>query len=219
MVGGTVQTCPLMIRRKVTQSDLASFRRLVAPYWVIRIRARVMEGSAFGGPEALLDDFVGRDDSDQELNDYAKQLQKPVTLADSVLGTFTLDRRVNWFTGCMVWNSKPVTVQLCAETPAKVQAALKTAHSLWEAQAIWDQRVRDYAAQALLQLKNESWLGEDEAEVSADQFKQRMMLESVTVHPEGDFEFWHRDGGLFWGHFIQVTGCLSEGPTGADIPG
>jgi hypothetical protein len=73
--------------------------------------------------------------------------------------------------------------------------------------------------QALLPLKNESWLAEGEVDVTADQFKGRMALESITVHPDGSFEFWHNDGDLFWGHSIQISGCLSKGPTGADIPG
>jgi hypothetical protein len=29
----------------------------------------------------------------------------------------------------------------------------------------------------------------------------------------------HDDGDLFWGHSIQVTGTLDEGPTDADISG
>ena len=73
--------------------------------------------------------------------------------------------------------------------------------------------------QELLPLKNENWLDEGEAELSADQFKSRMTLESVTVEPGGSFDFWHNDGDLFCGHSIQISGSLSEGPTRADIPG
>ena len=73
------------------------------------------------------------------------------------------------------------------------------------------------AVHALLPLKNESWLGEDESTITAVQF--RMTLDSIIVHPDGSFEFWHTDGDLFWGHSIQVTSSLSEGPTDADIPG
>ena len=37
--------------------------------------------------------------------------------------------------------------------------------------------------------------------------------------PDGRFEFWHEDGGLFWGRSIHVRGTLTAGPTDADIPG
>ena len=73
--------------------------------------------------------------------------------------------------------------------------------------------------QELLPLKNENWLDEDEAELSPDEFKDRMTLESITVYPSGSFDFWHNDGDLFWGHSIQISGNLSDGPKHADIPG
>ena len=46
-----------------------------------------------------------------------------------------------------------------------------------------------------------------------------MKIESITVHPDGGFEFWHNDGDLFWGHSILISGSLVEGPNSADIPG
>jgi hypothetical protein len=101
----------------------------------------------------------------------------------------------------------------------KVQAALRTAHSLWQEQELWHQRVGDYAVLRLLRLKNESWLEEDEDEFTPEEFKARMILDSITVRPDGSFEFWHRDGDMFWGHYIHISGSLSKGLTGADTPG
>ena len=46
-----------------------------------------------------------------------------------------------------------------------------------------------------------------------------MTIESVTVYSDGEFEFWHSDGDLFWGHSIQVSGNLSDGLTDIDTPG
>jgi hypothetical protein len=217
--GGGLETRTLTVRRKVTDQELGQFRGLIRPYMVIRIRARVLSASPFGGPEALLETFVGREDSDAELNVHAIQLQQPVNYEDPFFGTFTLDRRIDWFTGSAVWKGGAVALHLSARAPAEVQAASTTAHRLWQTQDGWDQRIRDCAARVLLPLKNETWLGEDEAEVTADQFKQRMKLESITVHPDGSLEFSHADGDLFWGHSIQVTGTISVGPTDAEIAG
>ena len=71
----------------------------------------------------------------------------------------------------------------------------------------------------LLPLKNETWLEEGESPFSAEKFKSRMMLQSISIYPNGDIEFWHDDGDLFWGHSIQISGSLDEGLSEADIPG
>jgi hypothetical protein len=62
-----------------------------------------------------------------------------------------------------------------------VHEALKAARELWQNQRGWNRRIRDYAVQELLPLKNENWLAEDEAELTPDEFKDRMTLESITV--------------------------------------
>ena len=46
-----------------------------------------------------------------------------------------------------------------------------------------------------------------------------MKLESISVRNNGSFDFWHNDGDLFWGHSIQISGNLTDGPKRADIPG
>jgi hypothetical protein len=71
----------------------------------------------------------------------------------------------------------------------------------------------------LLPLKNESWLDEGEVEVSANEFKPKVKFESVTVIPDGSFDFWPLDSHLFRGHSIQVSSNPSVGSTHADIPG
>jgi len=217
--GAEVQVSPLIVHRSVSKDELANFRGLITPYTVIRIRARVVPDAALGGSAALLEEFIRIENSDKDLNDYATQLQKPVNHEDPVLGTFTLDRRISCFTGHANWNGNQISLHLSAREPGEIEAALKTAHSLWKSQNEWDRRIREYAVKALLPLKNKNWLAEDENAVTPDEFERRMALESVTVHPDGSFEFWHRDGDLFWGHSIQISGNLSEGPTGADIPG
>jgi len=217
--GGPLQTSPLAIRRKVTNAELKTFQAVMPEYSIIRIHARVIKESPFGGPEALLEHFLGLDDSDPELNRFATKLQEPVTFSDPTFGIFTLNRRINWFIGKAIWNGNSVDLTLSAKELDEVQAALKTAHSLWESQNAWDERVKDYAVLRLLPLKNDDWLGEDEDEVLPDQFKERMKLRSITVRPDGRFEFWHGDDEMFWGHAIHISGSLSKGLTGADTPG
>lgn len=213
--GEQLQTRPLTLRRPVTDEELAGWRSLIQPYAVIAIEARV----ASGNPFALLEDFLGPETSDDALQDHATQLQVPVTYEDPALGTFTLQRQVGSFTAQALWDGKPISLSLSATEPDEVQEALKAAHALWEDQDGWNQRVRDYAVQMLLPLKNGTWLDDEEAGVSPDEFKERMTVEAVSVDADGLFDFWHDDGALFGGHCIQVSGSLAEGPTHADIPG
>jgi hypothetical protein len=138
-------------------------------------------------------------------------------LEDPQLGIFTLDRQVDWFTGQVDWAGQSIALNLSES--AEAQAALKTAHALWQNQSEWHRRIQDFAVAQLLPLKNDSWLDEDDAELTAEEFQARMTLESITVKADGSFDFWHDDGDLFWGHSIQISGSLAEGPTDADIPG
>jgi hypothetical protein len=215
--GGEIQTKPLRFHRNVTDEELKRWQAQIEPYDVIRVKARVVVESILGSPQALLEDFVGSGSSDAELRRHADELQKPVTLQDPLLGTFTLDRRVDWFTARVIWAGESIVLHLTGSADA--QAALKTAHALWQNQSDWSRRVSDLAVKKLLALKNDTWLDEGEAELTADEFKQRMTLKSITAEADGAFEFWHDDGDLFWGHSIQVSGNLTTGPTRADIAG
>lgn len=98
-------------------------------------------------------------------------------------------------------------------------AVLEAATRLFSEQARWHHRVREYAVEQLLPLKNDTWLDEDEEAMSADEFLSKMSLESICVDESGDLTFWHNDGDLFWGHAIEIRGDLSDGLTDADIPG
>lgn len=215
---GNVHTDKLTLYQKVTQRELDRLMDTIKAYDVLRVRARVVMKPVDKDPHAMLENIVGPD-ADPELNAHAQALQSPVTRADRSFGTLTLDRRLGWYTATAQWQGTPVTLTVTTDKPKDLEKALQTARTLWQDQAGWGQRIADYAVSQLLQLKNESWLDEGEADVSPEQFKQRMKLDSVSVDPDGGFAFWHNDGDLFWGHAIQITGSLAAGPTGADIPG
>lgn len=81
------------------------------------------------------------------------------------------------------------------------------------------ENAKDYAAQRLLKLKNESWLDEDEKPLSAEQFKVKMRLVEISFSSDGQVEFWYDDGQLFWGHSIQVIMDGKDQFVDVDIPG
>jgi hypothetical protein len=216
---GPLRMEPLTLRRKVSDQELARLQEAMPAETVVQVRARVAERNVFGSPQAHVEEFVGVDPPDPELHAFLAEIQKPIIRDDDFFGTLTFDRSVSWYAGKARWNGVPVELNLAVDEPEDFDAVLKVAHALWGDENAWSERVRTYAAQELLPLKNESWRNEDEAEVSPAQFLERMTLESITVYPDGSFEFLHDDGDLFWGHAIQVIGSLSEGLTDADIPG
>ena len=219
IAGGPLRTEELTVRRKVREKEIDKFDELIRPGVVTRIRARVVEDSVFGRPEGLLVKVLGPDGSDAELNAAADRLRQPVRIKDKTFGTLTLNRRVDWFEGRATWNGKKVGLSLSAREPADVERALQVARTLWRAQKTWGAKVAAYAARQLLSLKNDNWLETGERPLTAKRFRERMKLESITVSPDGSFEFWHDDGGLFFGHSIQISGSLAKGLYDADIPG
>jgi hypothetical protein len=156
---------------------------------------------------------------DEELAQVATELQKPVVISDPTLGDFTLDRSLDWFRGEATWAGKQIRLELSAGKNGEADQCLQVAKALWGDQSAWAAKVSDYAVEQLLERKNGTWLDEGESPVTPELFKSRMSLESVTVYPSGEFEFWHDDGDLFWGHSIQVCGSISEGLTDVDTPG
>lgn len=218
---GPMKTRPLSVEYTTPRNEFDLLKNRIATYSVYRIRARVVEESVTGAPQAQLLEFLGPDRSDPELNRAAIDLQTPVVIHDPLFGKLTLDRRVDWYTAKTKWNGRAVVLKLDVGRSGAIDEALTAARALWNDSKRWTERILDYAVQELLPVKNESWLDEDagEAELTAARFRPKIKLKSITVKSDGSFEFWHTDVGLFSGHWIQVSGDLIDGPTDVDVPG
>lgn len=161
---------------------------------------------------------------DPELTAILDEQVKDVSLFVDGLGAFVLNRSVNWFQADVDWLGQSIQLTYDNTAGEEMKAAQETALALMADQAGWDGKVRAFAAQKLLSLAND-WAqdagAEDEepAEVTREQFMERMELESIQVDGDGGFEFWFNDGDLFWGHSIHVTGSLSQGPSHAQMEG
>ena len=217
---GAVQTEKLTIRRhQVTEDELEHYRELLTNYGVFKISARVLPYDFLGTGQALLVEVIGPVDNDAELQAHAEQLQQPATFEDPTFGTLTLDRAIDRYEGQADWNGAPASLWLATADPDELADLLTTAWGLWQNQAAWNERILDYAVENLLPLKNDTWLGEGEEELTPAQFRTRMTLDSVSVEAEGCWEFWYDDGDLFSGHVIHVSGDLTHGPQDVEIAG
>lgn len=216
--GSEIHQTKLPVTKLVTNTELDELQKSIQPNSVITFRAKLCEASPFGDARAQLIALL-EPPEDNELNSIVSELKKPVVISDPDLGELTLNRSVDWYEGQITWMGQEIRISVSLDEDGSPDGALDTARELLTSMATWATNVNEYAVQKLLDLKNETWLDENESPLSAADFIQRMALGSITVYPGGDFEFWHDDGELFWGHSILVSGSLSEGLKDADIPG
>jgi hypothetical protein len=221
--GGGIEEWELfLLRPNLSDAELRRIMEPIEPYDVLRARVRFTKPAAFAGRfRAELTGAPDKESSDAELNARAAQLRRPVTVDHPFFGTFTLDRRLNWYEVAFPWNSRTARLYLSRDGCEDERELFETARSLWRQQGKWDKRIRDYAAAELLDLKNDAWWSDRERKLTPTAFKARMALDSIAVHSGGrfDFDFNYEDGGLFRGHVIAVRGTLAKGPTHAGIAG
>ena len=160
---------------------------------------------------------------DPEMKAILEEQKKSVSIWVPELGTFTLNRLVNWFEAEVEWLGQPARLDIDREEDW--DACVEQAKALMAGQKGWDEKVRAFAAQELLDQAND-WArdaaehedGEPE-EIGREQFMERLELDAVQISAGGRFEFWFNDGDLFWGHAIHVTGALDKGPESAQMEG
>jgi hypothetical protein len=215
---GAVRRDALWVRKLLRQADVQPQMQQLEAGTLVRIRARLSEQPGEQA-QALLEDVVAVDVADPELLSTLAELRKPVTHQNEVFGILTLDQRVDWYEADAHWCGRTIRISANAQGAGDLEKSLATGHQLWADQATWARRVCDLAVAALLPLKNESWLKENEPALTAAAFVEHMVLESIVLHPDGTFEFYHHDGDLFWGHSIVVSGTVKDGPQRADIVG
>ncbi len=168
---------------------------------------------------AVVETVLAAEPADETLRQFAQRLRQPVVVSAEQFGQVLMNPLIGWFEGKVKWNRKTIKLHLEPGEKGGISDAIKTAESLWSNQSGWKRKVDDFAVEKLLPLKNDSWLGEDERELTPADFKKKIKLQSINVAGDGCFEFWYDDGDLFWGHAIQIRGTLKDGLVNADIPG
>ena len=158
---------------------------------------------------------------DPEMKAILEEQKKPVSIWVPELGTFTLNRLVNWFEAEVEWLGQPARLDIDREEDW--DACVEQAKALMADQKGWDEKVRSFAADQLLEQAND-WAqdaaeGEEPEEITREQFMERLELDAIQISAGGRFEFWFNDGDLFWGHAIHVTGSLDQGPEMAQMEG
>ena len=196
---------------------LEHLQRRVPWDFIIKFKGRVSED----GKRLLLLDLP-EPGFDPDLKAILEEQKKPVTFWVEGLGTFALNRQVNWFETELDWLGTEVSLSFDRMDEAEMKQSQNTAKALLAGAADWDRRVREYAADELLSTANdwaEQMEDEEPQEITREQFMDRMELESIEIRADGSFEFWFADGDLFYGHSIHVSGDMENGPDDAGMEG
>lgn len=217
--GGEFRDSEMTVRKLVQEPEIRNYMAAMNSYDVVRLRARWSEINAMNSTQALLIEFLGKDTSSIELNAHSLKLQESVTFEDGLFGTFTLNRRVDWYEAAPTWCGNVIGLSIPSKSQDEIEKSLQVARCLWADQTEWQRKISMFAIKELLELKNGTWLSEGEEELTAEEFSRRMTLESITIESDGSFEFWHDDGDLFWGHSIMVSGDIASGIKEAGIHG
>ena len=195
---------------------LEILRRRAPRDFILKFKGRVSEN----GQRLLLLDLP-EPAFDPDLKAILEEQKKPVTFWEEGLGTFTLNRQVDWFETELDWLGTEISLTIDMEEER--EEALRNAKTLLASAADWDKRVRAYAADELVSLANDWSQDMDEdgetPTITREQFMERMELESIEIGGDGSFTFWFGDGDLFYGHSIRVSGDLEHGPDEASMEG
>jgi hypothetical protein len=136
-----------------------------------------------------------------------------------VLSEFRFDPSLDWFQATI--QVADAEAALCLSVSSDVEASgllNENHHALVRLEEIL-QSAKEYSAKELIDLKNGEWAEQDGSIVTEQQFVERLALESAILYPDGEMEFFFRDGGLFFGHVVIVSRSADGEHTNATIAG
>lgn len=197
----------------VTKPVLADFMKLIRPYSIIEARIKDFTSNGAAVLEAV-QVFAGEDG---ELTTVKDELLTPVRIDTPHFGVLELDRRFGEYVGQIDWCGSNVSLCLSCSDHNAPEAVLAVADTLFSARRDWSMRVKEFAADRMLSLKNDNWLHDDESDLSREDFISCMTLTEISIDESGSFTFSNDDGDLFWGHSIAVSGNIADGLKDAEI--
>ena len=152
---------------------------------------------------------------DDRFEPFRQEYLKPVVIENS-LGSFTLDRRYDWYEGEIDYLGKACSVMLnVAEGSTDASAALAKLEELCADLPSVDHAARAYAADEMLENASD-WC---EEELTREEFMERMDNPCITIATDGSVGFMFDDGGMFAGHVITVDMAADGTFEGTDIAG
>jgi len=157
-----------------------------------------------------------------------ERYQLPVTFIDAQFGEFVFNRVVGWFDGIVEFQGKKISVSVYGKED------IPTLAFIFKDFEQFLQQAKHYAAKEMLELGNQwqydAWQddkddGNTEAEftpITEEDFVKRISLHEIIIEDSeepGEYTLWFKDGDIFWGHSITVSGNINTGFTDAQMHG
>ncbi|MBY0004124.1 hypothetical protein C1N83_03880 [Priestia aryabhattai] len=205
----------IQLRWLVDEEEVEKAMNLLQSNTVVKLQVRT------GTDSMMLVNILEPEYEDGELETIVKESVKPVYYHDEIFGKFTLEKGIKVFERNIAWENEQCELYFdWHEDESMMKSALKTAHTLFGEQDKWSRKIRMYAAAELVDLAND-WLQEEDEieEITEEMFMDFMSLDTISVYPEGDFDFYFSDGDMFAGHSIVVEGNINGTFTRAQIAG
>jgi hypothetical protein len=209
--GGPVSNKPLRV--DFPMKDLAAASGAMDEWdgKAVSVRLRIFERPSPDRPRGVAHAELPIEsiEPDAEMQAAARERARPRSVDDIILGTLTLDRRVDWYAGTRKANGGSYRVAVSTDDPdddVGVIEAIRRAGAIVE-QIDRDSssgRLLDAIADQMLDLYNDTWRDEGPP-LSRTAFKQRFTLSSVVVRADSSSTAWFDcDESLFGGHAVQV---------------
>lgn len=208
------------IMKEVEEADLDKYRELIKPETVVRLKITRPKPREHGSPKADMVEFIETWRGDRPLNEIKNRYQTRIEFKHADYGNFVFDRSLEWFGGTYRWGEESIDIYLSTQEIGRGQALLNRYKEVFNNPELWQNKIKDFAVDQLIQLKNDNWLEEGESPITKEAFKQVITFESISVYGDNEaFEIYLTDGDVFWGHSICVDGNLDDGFKSAGIQG
>ncbi|MBD2456065.1 DUF2262 domain-containing protein [Nostoc sp. FACHB-87] len=122
-----------------------------------------------------------------------------------ILGQLVYNAELDWYESQIVVDETLISLSLSMENNHEVELILARASGVVRNLKHYAKDAEEYAVIKLLELKNETWLDEDETFLTSEEFKDQIILEGLVFSPDGEVEFYYNDGNIFFGHCIILT--------------
>lgn len=211
LLDGPLNFTELRVTKPMPREQIDAAKAGLAATSVVSLLIRDLEPTERGTHIARLEEVAVFNTSDHEMEAAAAELRLPVALHTETLGMLRLDRRINIFEGEVTYLGRSVQLSIpAAQNSSEIDAgALSVAIQLVANLPHVDRAATQFAASRLTQPKNDSWLEEDENDVSEREFQQRLVLTAIEAEAEGGISLFYDDGNLFFGHPIDVRGVVT----------
>jgi hypothetical protein len=125
------------------------------------------------------------------------------TITSSILGTLTFDEAYDWYSSETPQNRLPFNLSIHLASPKKLERLIAFAEK--QMQAKFYESALLAMETEMVELKNESWLDEDEVPISIEKFRDAVKIESIVFREDCSCEIFCDDGDLFDGHCILIS--------------